>query len=96
MVKATDADCPGAIRTQFLWEAMLLSGFGGVLGVGFGIIAALGLGPLLKHFVPTWVNVVAMSAAFNALGVSISIGLLFGYFPARRAARLDAILAMRR
>jgi len=87
---------PGAIRTQFLWEAMLLSGFGGVLGVSFGILATLALGPLLRHLVPTWVNLVSMRAVFNALTVSFSIGLVFGYFPARRAARLDAILAMRR
>jgi putative ABC transport system permease protein len=87
---------PRAIRTQFLCEAMLLSGFGGALGVGLGIGAALGMGPLLRSFTPSWVNVVATGAAVNALIVSISIGLLFGYFPARRASKLDAITAMRR
>ena len=87
---------PGAIRAQFLWEAMLLSGLGGALGVGGGIVAALGMGPLLRHFTPTWVNVVATGAATTAMIVSVSIGLLFGFFPAARAARLDAITAMRR
>ena len=87
---------PSAIRTQFLWEAMLLSGFGGALGVGLGVAASIAIGPVLKHFTPSWVSVLATSAAVNALIVSVSIGLVFGYFPARRAAKLDAILAMRR
>jgi putative ABC transport system permease protein len=87
---------PGAIRAQFLWEAMLLSGTGGGLGVAGGIGAALALGPLLRHFTPQWVNVIASGAATTALLVSLSIGLLFGFFPAARAAKLDAIAAMRR
>ena len=87
---------PGAIRAQFLWEAVLLSGVGGALGVGLGIAAAVGLGPLLRHFTPAWVNVVATGAATVAMLVSLSIGLVFGYFPASRAASLDAITAMRR
>ena len=87
---------PGAIRAQFLWEAMLLSGLGGALGVGAGILAAIGLGPLLRHFTPSWVNVVATGAATTAMLVSVSIGLAFGFFPAARAAKLDAITAMRR
>ncbi len=86
----------GAIQAQFLWEAMLLSGIGGVLGVGLGIVAVLATGPLLRMFTPGWVTVLATSATTVALIVSIAIGLLFGFFPARRAARLDAILAMRR
>ena len=87
---------PAAIRTQFLWEAMLLSGFGGLLGAGLGIGAALAVGPLLRHFTPSWVNIVSTNAAITAAAVSLAVGLVFGYFPARRAAKLDAILAMRR
>lgn len=87
---------PSAIRTQFLMEAILLSGFGGVLGVALGVGAALAMGPLLRSFTPGWINIVAFGAAANAMVVSLSIGLLFGYFPARRAAKLDAITAMRR
>ena len=87
---------PAAIRTQFLCEAMLLSGCGGLLGVLLGLGATIAIGPLLKSFTPSWVNVIATGAAVNALVVSVSIGLLFGYFPARRASKLDAILAMRR
>jgi putative ABC transport system permease protein len=43
-----------------------------------------------------WVTVVARSAVIAALVVSVGIGILFGFFPARRAARLSAIEAMRR
>jgi putative ABC transport system permease protein len=87
---------PGAIRAQFLWEAVLLAGLGGGLGVALGIGAAVGLGPMLQHFEKSWVNVIATGAATTALVVSLGIGLVFGYFPAMRASKLDAILAMRR
>jgi putative ABC transport system permease protein len=87
---------PGAIRAQFLWEAVLLAGLGGGIGVMLGIGAAIGLGPMLQHFEKSWVNVIATGAATTALIVSMSIGLVFGYFPAMRASKLDAIAAMRR
>jgi len=79
------------VLTQFLVEAVVLALFGGVLGIAIGLgLAAAGA--------------VAMDVPFNAdmrvialaFAVSALIGVIFGFFPARRAARLDPIEALRR
>ena len=86
---------PKDIRRQFLFEAAALAGIGGITGVVTGV-GAIGLSALIiRQFKPSWVTVIAVGAIFAALAVSIGVGLLFGYFPARRAAKMDAILAMR-
>ena len=87
---------PRDIGAQFLCEAVVLAGSGGLIGVTGGVLAALATGAILKHFKPMWVGVVAQNAVITALCVSVGVGLVFGYFPARRAGRLDAIQAMRR
>jgi putative ABC transport system permease protein len=86
---------PKDIGRQFLLEAMLLSGAGGGIGVAGGIGMSLLASIIIRHFKPTWVSVIAYGSVTVALLVSVGIGLLFGYFPARRAAKLDAILAIR-
>jgi putative ABC transport system permease protein len=86
---------PVDIGRQFLLEAMVLSGVGGGIGVGAGIVCAIGASALIRHFKPTWVTVLPPGAIAAALFVSLGVGLLFGYFPARRAAKLEAINAMR-
>jgi putative ABC transport system permease protein len=86
---------PRDISQQFLLEATLLSLSGGLFGVSGGVGMALASAPLIRTFKPLWVGVVAHGAVLTALVFSLGIGLLFGYFPAKRAARLDAILAIR-
>jgi len=78
------------ILVQFLIEASTLTGIGGLIGIAFGLAAGRGVTMLM--------NVPADAPLLQtliAVGVSIGIGLTFGVLPARRAARLDPIEALR-
>jgi putative ABC transport system permease protein len=79
-----------AILTQFLIEAIILSVAGGLVGTGIGVGSALIIS-ILTPLQPT----VPVGAILLAAGVSGSIGLIFGVAPARQAARLDPITALR-
>ena len=81
---------PRDIRTQFLVEAILISSFGGLLGLGVGWLCAW-LGARLGG----WPFVISVYPAFLACGFSLLIGVTFGLYPALRAARLDPVEALR-
>ena len=76
------------ILLQFLIEAATLTGFGGLLGLFIGWLLTL----LVKLFMPSYVPLWAPIAGFFA---SVGIGLIFGLFPAWKAARLDPIESLR-
>jgi putative ABC transport system permease protein len=78
------------VLLQFLVEAMVLSSLGGVAGILLAITTAAGLANILK--VPLIYDVWIMLMAFV---FSAAVGIIFGYFPARKAARLDPIEALR-
>lgn len=76
---------------QFLTEAVVLTGSGGVIGVLMGLLISFTLNALLPKLpstVPLWSIVLAV-------GVSMSVGLFFGMYPAIKAARLDPVVALR-
>lgn len=81
---------PGDIVSQFLLEAVLISGFGGVLGTAVGILTI----PFVANL-NQGVALLAPDSIPLALGVAVLTGLLFGIYPAVRAARLDPIEALR-
>ncbi len=87
---------PGDLAAQFLGEAVLLSLAGGVGGTALGMGAAR-LGSLAAaHVVSSWVGLVSWGAVSAALLSSLGIGVVFGWLPARRAAALQPVEAMRR
>ncbi|MEM9005244.1 MAG: ABC transporter permease [Cyanobacteria bacterium P01_F01_bin.86] len=78
------------ILTQFLIEAIILSIAGGLVGTGLGISGIV----LVSTLTPFEAGV-SVTAIVMAVGVSGGIGLFFGVFPARQAAKLDPIVALR-
>ncbi|MFA5894273.1 MAG: ABC transporter permease [Candidatus Shapirobacteria bacterium] len=78
------------IITQFLVESVILTFFGGILGMMFGILTSYILSSLMK--IPFAISIPSI---FLAIGVSGAIGIVFGWYPARRAASLQPIEALR-
>jgi putative ABC transport system permease protein len=78
------------VLRQFLVESLVLSSLGGVIGSGLG----LGAVALVALVTPLPASIGA-STVLVTVGLSGSIGLFFGVVPARRAARLDPIVALR-
>jgi len=80
----------GEVLLQFLIEAVVLSAIGGVIGIVLATGASIGLSKLMDVPFVFNLGVNVLSFVFSA-----AIGVVFGYFPARRAARLDPIEALR-
>jgi putative ABC transport system permease protein len=84
-VGATQAE----VVRQFLIEATIISGLGGLLGVVVGIL----ISRLVAYFAE-WTTVITPFSVVLAFTVSVAVGLLFGVYPARKAARLDPVKAL--
>jgi putative ABC transport system permease protein len=85
-IGATEQD----VQRQFLIEAMVLSVMGGIVGIVLGIGSSFAITNLLN-----WAVLVSPYSIVAAVVFSMAVGVFFGYYPARKAARLDPIEALR-
>jgi putative ABC transport system permease protein len=87
--KSVGAD-PWKVQAQFLIEAIVLGILGGIAGVLAGIVSTRMISSLAG-----WQTIVSPASLLVAVSVALVVGLFFGFYPARRAARLDPITALR-
>ena len=86
----------GVILRQFVMEAAATSALGGVIGIGIGYLLSAAATRVIAALMETAITVSpSASAVLVAFGISAGIGILFGYLPARKAARLNPIEALR-
>lgn len=78
------------ILTQFLVEAVILSLTGGLIGIGFGLASSWAIA-----YLAAWRTLIQPEAILLAFGFAGAVGIFFGFYPARKASRLDPIEALR-
>ncbi len=85
----------GDIMRQFLIEAVALTGLGGLLGITLGFLIVQLVQEIARRSQLQLLPIVTSGTVFIAVGVSVGIGVVFGLYPAMRAARLHPIQALR-
>ncbi len=80
----------GSVQVQFLGEAIILSLFGGLIGVALGVSGSFLIGRVLEWPMDIPPQAIALAATF-----AVAVGIFFGFYPARKASQLDPIEALR-
>lgn len=83
------------ILWQFLWEAVVVTFVGGIIGIIVGVIISFAISLVAGYYGYNWPFSVSWSGVLLAVGFSIAIGLIFGISPARKAAKLAPVEALR-
>jgi putative ABC transport system permease protein len=78
------------VRAQFVVEAMILSVIGGIVGIVLGFVASVGISQYMR-----WSTTISPAAVLLSVGIAATVGIFFGWYPARQAARLDPIQSLR-
>lgn len=83
------------VLNQFLFEAIALTLIGGVIGLIFGVLFSYLVSIIVQSLGYSWDFIVSPLSIIIAIGLSILVGVIFGYYPAKRASRLSPIEALR-
>jgi putative ABC transport system permease protein len=83
------------VLSQFLFEAIALTLIGGLIGLLAGVFISYLAALIVRSLGYRWDFIVSLSSVLLAVGLSTLIGMIFGYYPARRASRLSPIEALR-
>jgi len=86
---------PSHIRNQFLVEALVVTCSGGIIGILLGMFVTTIVAFLIQALGYHWQLIFSFNAMFTGLCVAFGIGVIFGYYPALRASKLNAIDALR-
>jgi len=91
-IGATNKD----ILRQFLLEAIILTSIGGIIGLTIGLLFSYGISLILSNVLElAWSFTFPIAGALLGIGVSAFVGMIFGIYPARKAARKNPIEALR-
>ncbi|MFP4017347.1 MAG: ABC transporter permease, partial [Halanaerobiales bacterium] len=85
----------GDIQNQFLIESILLTSGGGLLGILIGVLFSTLINFILSQFFEFWTGVIPFWVILLSFGVTAVIGIIFGFYPAYKASKLDPIEALR-
>jgi putative ABC transport system permease protein len=86
----------GQILWQFLWEAVFITSIGGVIGIILGAGISFLVSLIAGQLGFTWIFSLPLQAVIIAFVFCAAVGMVFGYYPAKMAAKLDPIVALRK
>lgn len=87
--------CSGDIQYQFLIESIILAGGGGIIGIIIGVSISTLISLILSQFFTWWQGVTPIWVILLSFAVTTLIGVVFGFYPAYKASKLDPIEALR-